>query len=78
MKAIGAGIGQGVWFSHIEVLGGPTDPSLRPHGPAADLLKRLGVTAVNVTGSGDSRLAVAVVVLERRTGAPCWGKTPPR
>jgi holo-[acyl-carrier protein] synthase len=66
MKAVGAGIGEGISFTDIEVLGGPADPALRPNGPAADLLNRQGVSGVHVTGSCASGVALAAVVLERR------------
>ena len=67
MKALGAGLGQGVAFTQIEVLG---EDSGRPQaralsGMALQIWEALEVPAVHVSLSHIAGLATAVVILER-------------
>jgi holo-[acyl-carrier protein] synthase len=69
MKALGAGLRQGVAFSQIEVL---DEASGRPQaravgGVARQGLEALQATAIHVSLSHGGGMAVAVVILERET-----------
>lgn len=65
MKALGAGIGQEVWFTQIEVLNeGTGKPYVEVRGEAAQLLETSGSNHIHVSISHSGGLAVAVVVLE--------------
>lgn len=64
-KALGTGISRGVTWTEIEVVREPGGrPSLKFHGRAAEMAKRLGVrnAALSLTHSRD--MAMASVVLE--------------
>ena len=66
MKALGAGLRQGVRFSELEVLadeGGA--PHLRAMGVAQRRLEAQVVSAIHVSITHTAGLAAAVVVLER-------------
>jgi holo-[acyl-carrier protein] synthase len=66
-KALGTGISHGVTWTEIEVVREPGGrPSLKFHGRAAEMAKRLGVrnAALSLTHSRD--MAMASVVLEDR------------
>jgi holo-[acyl-carrier protein] synthase len=64
MKAIGAGIRQGVWFTDIEVLNAMTGaPYLQLHREAQQLAAKNGVTFIFPSISHSAGIAVAVVIL---------------
>jgi holo-[acyl-carrier protein] synthase len=66
MKALGAGIRQGVWFSQIEVLHQPSGAlSIGLAGEAERHLEALGIVRVHATVSHTRGWAVAVVILEQ-------------
>jgi holo-[acyl-carrier protein] synthase len=66
MKAIGAGIRQGVWFRDIEVLNEDTGkPHVVASNKAAEHLRTLHVTAIWVSLSHTAEVAVGVVILEQ-------------
>lgn len=66
MKAIGAGIYQGVWFSHIEVLNHATGaPYVVVTGKAAELTQRMGTTTIHITISHTEDTAIGLVILEK-------------
>jgi holo-[acyl-carrier protein] synthase len=65
MKAIGAGIRQEVWFTHIEVLNNdPGKPHVIVNGEAEKQLAESGAKQVHVGISHSAGTAVAVVILE--------------
>lgn len=65
MKALGAGLSQGIAWRDMEVLRGVTgDLSLRLAGRALDLARAKGVTRSWVSVTHSSATAAAVVVLE--------------
>ena len=66
MKALGAGLAQGLTFGEIEIL--PDDagaPRLRATGQAQQRLEALGVSSIHVSITHAAGLAAAVVVLEK-------------
>lgn len=66
MKALGAGIRQGVWFTQIEVLNETSGrPFVRLQGAGARRAEALGAGTIHATLSHTLGLAVAVVILER-------------
>lgn len=65
-KALGTGMGQGVWFTQIEVLhhsGGA--PAIHLTGAAWHRWQALGAPAIHLSLSDDHGLALAFVVLSR-------------
>ncbi len=65
MKAIGAGLGQKIYFKDIEVLNHPSGkPYILPQGTATTLLNLLNVTHTHISISHTKALAVGMVVLE--------------
>ncbi len=65
MKAVGAGLRQGVWFRQLEVLNETTGrPYLKVTGRAAEIMHHLGATAVHVSISHTAGVAAGVVILE--------------
>ena len=65
MKAIGAGIRQGVWFSDIEVLNRETGaPYIALHREAKRIAEELGIHAIHVSLSHSAGVAVGVVIIE--------------
>ncbi len=68
MKAIGAGIRQGIWFSDIEVLNRDTGaPYVQLYREAQKLANAIGVTSIHLSISHSAGVAVSVVVLEHET-----------
>jgi holo-[acyl-carrier protein] synthase len=69
VKAIGRGLGEGIWFSQIEVLGKPGgQPSITVQGEAERALQSLGATVtVHLSITHTAGFAAAVVVLETGT-----------
>jgi len=66
MKAIGAGIRQGVWFTHIEILNRETGaPYVVTHQAAKSLTDDLGVQTTHITISHTSDVAVGLIILEK-------------
>jgi len=66
MKALGAGLAQGLTFGEIEIL--PDDsgaPQLRATGQARQRLAALSVSSVHLSITHTAGLAAAVVVLEK-------------
>ena len=64
MKAIGAGIGQEVWFTNIEVLSENTEqPQIISFKKAKFYFEKLNVNHVQVSCSNSKTLAVGVVIL---------------
>ena len=65
-KALGTGL-RGFGWHDVEVVNDRLGkPSVRLHGPAADLAQRLGVQMVHLSLSTSESVAVAQVVLEGR------------
>jgi holo-[acyl-carrier protein] synthase len=65
MKAIGTGWKRGVRWQDFEVANLPSGrPTLRLHGVAAEVAKRLGVTGVSLSLTHTETQAMAFVVLE--------------
>ena len=65
MKALGAGIGQEVWFTQIEVTNdGAGKPHIRASGEAAARLEASGANRIHVSISHSGDMAIAVVILE--------------
>ena len=66
MKALGAGIHQGVWFTQIEVLNLESGaPCVIPMGKAAELTQQLHVITTHVSISHSGDIAVGLVILEK-------------
>ena len=64
MKAIGQGIGQGVWFTQIEILTADDSTLLiKTCGQSALTLAALGVSSVEVSITHTGELVAAVVIL---------------
>jgi holo-[acyl-carrier protein] synthase len=64
MKAIGAGIGQEVWFTNIEVLNDKTGlTQITPTKKAKNYFEKLNVNQILVSFSSSSTLSVGVVIL---------------
>ena len=71
MKAVGAGIRQGVWFKDIEVLNRETGaPYLQLYGEAQKLAATIGITSIHLSISHSAGVAVGVVILEKEDGLP--------
>jgi holo-[acyl-carrier protein] synthase len=66
MKALGAGIWQGVWFTQIEVLSDEPCIAIRFRGVAARFYDQLGAPHVYATCSYHGEFALAAVILERK------------
>jgi holo-[acyl-carrier protein] synthase len=65
MKAIGVGMGQGVWFAQIEVLNEESgQPLIHAAGDAAARLQQCGAKQIHLSISHSAGAAVAVVILE--------------
>lgn len=65
MKAIGTGWRHGVRWHDFEVVNLPSGrPTLRLHGVAADVAKKLGVTTIQLSITHTSELGMAHVILE--------------
>jgi holo-[acyl-carrier protein] synthase len=65
MKAIGAGIRQGVWFNDIEVLNRETGaPYLQLYREADRIAGELGVVSIHLSLSHSAGIAVGVVIVE--------------
>ena len=66
VKAIGRGLGEGIWFSQIEVLGQPGgQPFITVQGEAERALRSLGsAVTVHLSITHTAGFAAAVVVLE--------------
>jgi holo-[acyl-carrier protein] synthase len=65
MKAIGAGLRQGIWFIQIEVLSDESGkPTVRVNGEAAKRLEDNGAKQIHISISHSGGLAVAVVILD--------------
>jgi holo-[acyl-carrier protein] synthase len=65
MKALGTGWRFGVRWRDIEVVREPTGkPSLRLHGVAGEVAKRLGVKNISLTITHSGNLALAEVIFE--------------
>jgi holo-[acyl-carrier protein] synthase len=66
MKAIGAGIQQGVWFKHIEVLNRETGaPYVVLYEEARAIVERLALSNMHITISHSAGIAVGLVILEK-------------
>jgi len=66
MKALGAGIHQGIEFTDIEVLSQPSGaPVIKVHGLAKQQSEALGAIAVHLSISHSGNIATAVVIIER-------------
>jgi holo-[acyl-carrier protein] synthase len=66
MKALGAGLRQGLRFGEIEILDDEAGaPHVRASGEAQQRLEALGVSGIHVSITHAAGLAAAVVVLER-------------
>jgi len=64
-KALGTGISQGVSWLEIEVVREPSGrPTLRLHGRAEEIARRLGAVRPNLSLTHTGSLAVASAVLE--------------
>jgi holo-[acyl-carrier protein] synthase len=64
-KALGTGISQGIGWKEIEVVRNPSGkPSLRLHGRAAEIARRLGATRAAIALTHSRKLAQATVTLE--------------
>jgi holo-[acyl-carrier protein] synthase len=63
MKAIGAGIGQEVWFTNIEVLGIGQQVQITPHKKAKKYYEELGANCIRVSYSGSGGIVVGIVVV---------------
>ncbi len=65
MKAIGAGIKQGVWFRDIEVLNYETQkPYIKVYNKAAEYYHKLNSPAIHISITHTEDNAAAVVILE--------------
>ena len=65
MKAIGAGLQQGMSFTHVEVLSDDSGkPYLNLNGEAEKRFRERGAQHIHVSISHSGGLAVAVVILE--------------
>ena|SRR5258708_34896468 len=65
MKAIGAGIRQGIWFTDIEILNRETGaPYIQLYREAEHVATNLGVRLTHVSISHSAGIAAAVVILE--------------
>jgi holo-[acyl-carrier protein] synthase len=62
MKAIGAGIGQEVWFTNIEVLGFGQQIQITPHKKAKKYYEALGANGIRVSYSSSGGIVVGVVL----------------
>jgi holo-[acyl-carrier protein] synthase len=66
MKAIGKGIGQEVWFTHIEVSNDENgQPHIQANGEAQNSLIGLNVKNIHVSIMHTKQHAAAVVILEK-------------
>lgn len=66
MKALGAGIGQQVWFTQIDVLNDKAGkPYIEVNGEAAKRLAGSGAKNIHISISHSGGMAIAVVILER-------------
>ena len=66
MKAVGAGIRQGVWFIDIEVLNRETGaPYVQLYGEAQQMAAIIGVTSIHLSITHSAGVAVSVVILEK-------------
>ena len=66
MKAISAGIRQGIWFTDIEVLNAETGaPYIQTYRKAHDITLKLAVAQIHVSVTHAQGVAVGVVILER-------------
>jgi holo-[acyl-carrier protein] synthase len=66
MKAIGAGIQQGVWFKHIEVLNQESGaPYVVLYGEARAIVDQLALSHIHITLSHSAGIAVGLVILEK-------------
>ncbi|HPG30278.1 MAG TPA: holo-ACP synthase [bacterium] len=66
MKAIGAGIRQGVWFKDIEILNYETQkPYINVYRKAKELYVKMGSPDIHISISHTDDNAAAVVVLEK-------------
>ena len=64
MKAIGAGIGQGVWFTNIEVLNNTNGQALIiPHKKAKQYFEELKANNIHIDYSFSKGLVIGVVIL---------------
>lgn len=64
MKALGAGIRQGLWFRHIEVEGAEgLAPRLRLHRRAHELFTRLGADRIEAAVARRGPLVAALVLI---------------
>lgn len=65
MKAIGTGWKRGVTWQDFEVANLPSGrPTLRLHGEAAEIARRLGVKSVSLSITHTAELGMAQVILE--------------
>ena len=65
MKALGAGLRQGVWFTQIEVVSDESGkPIVHVNGEAEKRLNENGAKQVHISISHSGGLAVAVVILD--------------
>jgi len=66
MKALGAGLRQGMIFTYVEVLNDDSgQPYLHLHGEAEQQFRESGAQHTHVSISHSGGLAIAVVILER-------------
>jgi holo-[acyl-carrier protein] synthase len=66
MKALGAGLRQGIWFSQIEVLNEDSgQPHLAVSGTSRELLASRAVATIHLSISHTAELAIAIVILEK-------------
>jgi holo-[acyl-carrier protein] synthase len=63
MKAIGAGIGQEVWFTNIEVLGNLKQAQITPKKKAKNYYEALGANCIRASYSGSGGVVVGFVVV---------------
>lgn len=66
MKAVGAGIRQGVWFKDIEILNKETQqPFINVYNKAAVYLAKLGSPQIHISITHTHDNAAAIVILEK-------------
>lgn len=65
MKAIGAGIRQGLWFKDVEVINDPNGaPHIETSGKASELRQELEVESIHISICHSGGLAIGLVILE--------------